>query len=128
MKRCDYCGKEVSLNDFYCSTECEKKAVKHYESVNQNSKKFSIINVLSFFGIAGSLIWTMFQANVGLYILSGVLLVVAGLFYKYPFPTGNMTEKYKIEKSINIIKKIAIGIFVLAIIVTIVNTIVFYII
>ena len=127
MKKCDYCAKEVSLNEYYCSEDCEKHAIDYYTVVKDKEKIFSVINVISFFSICASLIWTMFQPYVGLYILSGVLLVVSILFYIYPFATGLMLEKYKVKKSVSIIKKIAIAILVLSIIITIVTTFVFYV-
>ena len=51
MKKCDYCGKEISYNDMYCSEDCQIKTVKFYSIKEKFSMVFSVINCICLFSI-----------------------------------------------------------------------------
>ncbi|MCR5636304.1 MAG: hypothetical protein K6F76_03880 [Clostridiales bacterium] len=101
MKKCDYCGKEISNFEMYCCDMCEQKALKYYK----NEKKFR--NIFGFFDvvcIVSILIFCfaalLFSAKVAL-IGSGVSLVVLGLAVAvFPMPTLNQISRFKIKKAV----------------------------
>ena len=101
MKKCDYCGKEISNFDMYCCDMCKQKALKYYK----NEKKFR--NVFGFFDIiciVSILIFCfaalLFSAKVAL-IGSGISLVVLGLaVILFPMPTLNQISRFKIKKAV----------------------------
>ncbi len=101
MKKCDYCGKEISNFEMYCCDMCEQKALKYYK----NEKKYR--NVFGFFDvicIVSILIFCftalLFSAKVAL-TGSGVSLVVLGLAVAvFPMPTLNQISRFKIKKAV----------------------------
>ena len=48
LKKCDYCAKEISYFEQYCSEECHGNANKYYETTEKYGKLFSIINMICF--------------------------------------------------------------------------------
>ncbi len=106
MKSCEYCNKEITYHEQYCSKECEEKTVEYYNMISDHTKKFNNILKILLLLFAISLFWILFQANVG-FIVFFVTLFLTGIFYNIlPFPTMWMIEKKKIEKSIKITKLI----------------------
>ena len=54
MKKCDYCAKEISYFEQYCSEECHGNANKYYETTEKYGKLFSIINMICVFANCGN--------------------------------------------------------------------------
>ena len=44
MKQCEYCGKEISYHELYCSDDCQIKANRFYERSEMFSKPFTVVN------------------------------------------------------------------------------------
>ena len=51
MKKCEFCGKQISYFDQYCDDECHIKANKFYEKGERFGKLFAVINMICVFGI-----------------------------------------------------------------------------
>ena len=94
MKKCEFCGKQISYFDQYCDDECHIKANKFYEKGERFGKLFAVINMICVFGIPIGLFMLSFAREVG--------LTVALL----PFPTENMISKFKIQKAVKITRMI----------------------
>ena len=46
MKKCEFCGKQISYFDQYCDDECHIKANKFYEKGERFGKLFAVINMI----------------------------------------------------------------------------------
>ena len=117
MKKCDYCAKEISYYDQYCSDECHAFANKYYEMKEKFQKMFSIINGICVFAIPVGLFLLPIIGKNGGYIISAALGVLGIMFFLLPFPVDNMISKYKLKKAIFLTKILAVVLFVLSIIV-----------
>ena len=93
LKKCDYCAKEISYFEQYCSEECHGNANKYYETTEKYGKLFSIINMICFFGI------TVASCDI-----LGIMLILL------PFPTENMISKYKLKKATKITRIIGLAV------------------
>ncbi|MGN0550641.1 MAG: hypothetical protein ACI4I4_02230 [Acutalibacteraceae bacterium] len=125
MKKCYYCGKEISYYEQYCCDECEKQANKVFRLNNSKKGIFGVFNIIGFFCICIGLFWSMFQPNVGLYILSAALLLVGALFSLLPFGTAGMIEKFQVKKTVQITRIIGIIILIIGLILAAVTTIIY---
>ena len=66
MKKCEFCGKQISYFDQYCDDECHIKANKFYEKGERFGKLFAVINMICVFGIPIGLFMLSFAREVGL--------------------------------------------------------------
>ena len=60
MKKCEFCGKEISYFDMYCQDECQENANKFYDLRDKYGKLFAFLDAIFVFLIpigimAGSL-------------------------------------------------------------------------
>lgn len=92
MKKCDYCAKEISYFEQYCSEECHGNANKYYETTEKYGKLFSIINMICFFGIPIGIFLFAFLRTAGMIItvascdILGVMLILLPVSHrKYDF-------------------------------------------
>lgn len=100
MKKCEYCGSEISYYDQYCNDECQLKANKYYELVERFGKLFSVINMICVFGIPIGLFIFSFSKAVGLCLSVGSCAVLGIMLLVLPFPTESMIKKYKIQNAV----------------------------
>lgn len=102
MKRCDYCGKEISYFDQYCNEECHAKANKFYEKRERFTNVFSILCAVSVMAVAIGLFIFSFSHDLGTIMVVGSCTVLAALLFLLPFPTDDMLSKHKIKKAVKI--------------------------
>ncbi|HIQ80320.1 MAG TPA: hypothetical protein IAD32_03435 [Candidatus Scatavimonas merdigallinarum] len=107
MKKCEYCAKEISYHEQYCSDACQQAAMKYYRLTRNCGRLFSICNILGLLAIVVGLFWMVFQPNIGIYIVSGGCLLLGILYFLLPFGTPDMIKKSKIKKTIKNVKWIA---------------------
>ena len=113
MKKCDYCAKEITYFEQYCSDECQRRANKYYETSEKYGKLFSVINVTCVFGIPVGLFLFPFSKSVGT-VLASVCCVVLGIMLLFlPFPTEGMISKLKLQKSMKITRIIGASVIAL---------------
>lgn len=113
MKKCDYCAKEITYFEQYCSDECQRRANKYYETNEKYGKLFSVINVICVFGIPVGLFLFPFSKTVGT-VLASVCCVVLGIMLLFlPFPTEGMISKLKLQKSMKITRIIGASVIAL---------------
>ena len=113
MKKCDYCAKEITYFEQYCSDECQRRANKYYETSEKYGKLFSVINVICVFGIPVGLFLFPFSKSVGT-VLASVCCVVLGIMLLFlPFPTEGMISKLKLQKSMKITRIIGASVLAL---------------
>ena len=99
MKKCEYCGKEISYFDMYCCDECQNKAGKFYDLRDNYGNVFTIFDAIFVFMIPiGIFLGTIVGA------LGDALIVIGfmGLGFMLnvlPFPTESMIRKHQILKS-----------------------------
>ena len=113
MKKCEYCAKEISYHEQYCSDECQIKANKHYELSDKFAKIFYIINVICVFGIPVGLFLMSISKYVGAVVASGSCVLLGIMLICLPFPTESMIKKFKIKKAATITRIIGIALFAL---------------
>ena len=111
MKRCDYCGKEISYFDQYCNEECHAKANKFYEKRERFTNVFSILCAVSVMAVALGLIIFSFLHDFGTIMVVGSCTVLAVLLYLLPFPTDDMISKHKIQKAVKITRIVSYIVF-----------------
>ena len=102
MKKCEFCGKQISYFDQYCDDECHIMANKFYEKSERFSKVFSIINGICVFGIPVGLFLISFSRSVGLTVALASCIILGIMLIILPFPTENMISKFKIQKAVKI--------------------------
>ena len=113
MKKCDYCAKEITYFEQYCSDECQRRANKYYETSEKYGKLFSVINVICVFGIPVGLFLFPFSKSVGT-VLASVCCVVLGIMLLFlPCPTEGMISKLKLQKSMKITRIIGASVIAL---------------
>lgn len=113
MKKCDYCAREISYYDQYCSDECHIKANKYYDLSGKFSKIFLVLNVICVFGIPAGLFLMSISKFVGAAVAAGCCLVLGIMLIFLPFPTESMIKKFKIKKAIFITRAVGIAVIVL---------------
>lgn len=107
MKKCEYCAKEISYHEMYCSDECQDNAFSFYDMREKFQKFFSVINGIFVLAIGISIFLFSFMPSAGL-IGGGTSLTVLGVMYLFlPFPPDIMIEKYKLKKALFITRIIA---------------------
>lgn len=113
MKKCEYCAKEISYYDQYCSDECQIKANKHYELSDKFAKIFLVINVIGVFGIPVGLFLMSISKYVGAVVASGSCVLLGIMLIFLPFPTESMIKKFKIKKAMTITRIVGIAVVAL---------------
>ena len=113
MKKCEYCAKEISYYDQYCSDECQIKANRYYELSDKFAKIFLVINVIGVFGIPVGLFLMSISKYVGAVVASGSCVVLGIMLICLPFPTESMIKKYKIKKAMTITRIVGIAVVAL---------------
>ncbi len=115
MKKCEYCAKEISYHEMYCSDECQDGANKYYELREKYQKPYSIINGIFVIAVGICIFLYSFMRDVGA-IGGGSALVILGIMYfLLPFAPDVMIHKYKLKKSILITKIIAAVVFAIGV-------------
>ncbi|WP_176791010.1 MULTISPECIES: hypothetical protein [Ruminococcus] len=117
MKKCEFCGKQISYFDQYCDDECHIKANKFYEKSERFSKVFSIINGICVFGIPVGLFLISFSRSVGLTVALASCIILGIMLIILPFPTENMISKFKIQKAVKITRIIGCAVIFLGLLI-----------
>lgn len=117
MKKCEFCGKQISYFDQYCDDECHMKANKFYEKSERFSKVFSIINGICVFGIPVGLFLISFSRSVGLTVALASCIILGIMLIILPFPTENMILKFKIQKAVKITRIIGCAVIFLGLLI-----------
>lgn len=113
MKRCDYCGKEISYYEQYCNEDCQRKANNFYEKRERYTGLFSVLCAVCVLAIGIGIFAFSFIKPVGTIMVVGCCILLAVLLFFLPFPTENMISKYKIEKAVKSTRTVSY--FVLAV-------------
>ena len=100
MKRCNYCGKEISYFEQYCSEECQYKANQFYEKRERFTGVFSVLCAVCVLAIGIGIFVFSFLKTAGTIAVVTSCLILALLLFFLPFPTEGMIEKQKIEKAV----------------------------
>lgn len=116
MKKCDYCGKEISYMEQYCDESCQRNALKYYDLQGKFSKLFSFINIICIFGIPVGLFLFSFLPDVGFTLLAFSTAIEGLTVIFLPFPVENMISSLKIKKAMNVTRIIGAVILVIGII------------
>lgn len=117
MKKCEFCGKQISYFDQYCDDECHIKANKFYGKSERFSKVFSIINGICVFGIPVGLFLISFSRSVGLTVALASCIILGIMLIILPFPTENMISKFKIQKAVKITRIIGCAVIFLGLLI-----------
>nr|WP_294369358.1 hypothetical protein [uncultured Ruminococcus sp.] len=117
MKKCEFCGKQISYFDQYCDDECHIMANKFYEKSERFSKVFSIINGICVFGIPVGLFLISFSRSVGLTVALASCIILGIMLIILPFPTENMISKFKIQKAVKITRIIGCAVIFLGLLI-----------
>lgn len=125
MKKCDYCGKEISYMEQYCDESCHRNALNYYEKQEKYSKLFSFINIVCIFGIPIGLFIFSFRSSIGFTILSFSLAIEGLTILLLPFPVENMITSMKIKKAINVTRIIGAAILLLGTVLVVLDFIYF---
>ena len=113
MKKCEFCAREISYHEMYCSDECQNGANKYYELREKFQKPYAAVNGVFVIAVGICIFLYSFMRDVGA-IGGGSALVILGIMYfLLPFAPDVMIQKYKLKKSIFITKIIAAVIFAL---------------
>ncbi len=126
MKQCGYCAKEIDYNHQYCCDECERNALIFFNDEKKSERIVSIVNVLGFLGVMlGGLAAIIFDASIGSLVCAGCLLLLGVVFIFFPFAPESIIDKFKIKKSIKLIRIFAVVLLVLGLILLLLGFFVF---
>ena len=115
MKRCNYCAKEISYHEMYCSDDCQIKANNFYDLREKFTKFFAVFNGIFVMSIGVGIFAYSFIPKLGAWMVTIALLVLGVMYYFLPFPPEIMLDKHKIKKSVFICRIIAGVLFTLGI-------------
>lgn len=127
MKKCDYCGKEISYNDMYCSEDCQIKTVKFYSIKEKFSMVFSVINCICLFLVPIGFIVFSFMDYLGFSIIAIGTAVLGLTVLLLPLPTDGMISKFKVKKAVDITRIIGLIILILGIGLIITDYVIYFI-
>lgn len=112
MKKCEYCGKEISYHEQYCSDDCHICANNYYERSQKFTKLFYAVSMACVIGIPVGLFLFSFLKLMGVLIASISAEALGFLLILIPIPTEGMIKKHKIKAAVR--RTRIFGIFVLA--------------
>ena len=100
MKQCDYCAKEISYHEMYCSKECEDNYTAYFAKRAKLQKLLSALNILGTCSIGvGIFLYALHNIVGSMMIALGALAV--GLITTFlPTPTDNIIKKFKLKKAV----------------------------
>ena len=99
MKKCEYCGKEISYFDMYCCDECQEKAGKFYDMRDDYGKVFALLDTVFVFMIPLGIFLGTLTGAIGNSLIVVGLVGLGIMLNLLPFPTESMIRKHQIEKS-----------------------------
>ncbi len=116
MKKCEYCGKEISYMEQYCCESCEKKAVDFYYMREKNTKIFSLVNGVCVMAIPIGIFASTLYASLGHIVIIAALLILGVTDTLLPFPVDNMISSMKLKKAILVTRLIGLAILLAGIV------------
>ena len=119
MKKCEYCAKEISYHEMYCSDECQDNTNKFYDLREKHQKLFAVVNGICVIAIGICIFLYSFLRDVGALGAAFALIILGIMYFFLPFPPDIMIHKYKLKKSLMICRIVAAILFVIGIIVLI---------
>ena len=119
MKKCEYCAKEISYHEMYCSDECQNGANKYYDLREKFQKPYAVINGIFVIAVGICIFLYSFLRDVGAIGGGSALVILGVMYYLLPFAPDVMIQKYKLKKAIFITKIIAAVVFTLGVLVLI---------
>lgn len=102
MKKCEYCGKEITYFEQYCSDDCEKRTVNYYDISRKFGKLFAVVNIVCVFGIPIGLFILSIEKLVGTALAASSCILLGIMLILLPFPTDSMISKFKLKKAIKV--------------------------
>lgn len=113
MKKCEYCSKEISYHEMYCSDACQDSANQFYDMREKFQKPYAVINGIFVVMIGICIFLYSFLPDVGAIGGAAALLILGAMYYILPFPPEVTIHKYQLKKAIKLTRIIACGIFCL---------------
>lgn len=99
MKQCNYCGKEISYHEMYCSDECQREANRYYDYVTRFARLYYSLSMVFIIGLTIGLFLMSFAHWVGGLMAVVCCVLLAVLLLVMPMPTEGMIKKHKIKKA-----------------------------
>lgn len=115
MKKCNYCGKEISYFEQYCSDACQERGNKFYETRERYTGFFSVCCAVFVMMIPVGIFLFSIIKGIGTIMVVGGSLALALLVFFLPFPTEGMLSKFKIQKSVKITRIVSGFVFLFGI-------------
>lgn len=100
MKKCEYCGKEISYHEQYCNDDCHLCANKYYERSERFAKLFYVVSTACVIGIPVGLFLFSVLKLPGIMIASISAEILGIMLIFIPIPTEGMIKKHKIKKAV----------------------------
>lgn len=115
MKTCNFCAKEISYHEMYCSEDCEKKHIAYFAKRAKLQKLLAAVNILGTCSIAVGIFLYALHNLVGSMMIASGLLSVGLITTLLPTPTENIIKKYKLKKAVKIIRYFGFALLTLGI-------------
>ncbi|MBQ5398280.1 MAG: hypothetical protein IIU14_02460 [Ruminococcus sp.] len=125
MKKCDYCGKEITYFEQYCCDECQRKTLDFYDYQAKYSKFFGIVNAVCVMGIPIGLFMFSLVRPIGFTMMSFAVLFLGLMIVIFPFPVENMISSMKLKKAVDVTRIIGAVLLALGILLVILDFIFF---
>lgn len=108
MKKCEYCSKEISYHEQYCSENCEIEAKKFYTYRNSRSGLFTALSITFMICTAVGGFMYLFGLSWATCIMTFSLMCLGVTIILFPYGTEEMIKKHGIKHCAELIKKIGI--------------------
>ncbi len=117
MKKCEYCAKEITYFEQYCSDDCHIKANKYYEKSERFAGVLYVVSMICLIGIPVGLFLFSFIRLAGALIASISAGILGLILLVFPAPTEGMIKKYKIKSAVKRTRIFGIFVIILGILI-----------
>lgn len=99
MKRCEFCGKEISNFERYCSDDCQREANRYYDYSSKFARLYYSLCMVFTIGMTIGLFLMSFAHWVGGLMAVACCVLLGVLLLILPMPTEGMIKKHQIKKA-----------------------------
>lgn len=110
MKKCEYCKKEISYHEQYCSEDCMLEAKRFYTYRNTRSGIFTAFSVVFMICACVGGFMFLFGLEWATAIITFSIMCLGITMIVFPYGTDEMIKKHGIKHCAELIKRLGIAV------------------